>query len=75
LAFTRFFYFEPFVHESIAFSFLPPTCIAHTVGILLHNYEAISAPLSTYLVYIIHYTILAITISCKGQFGFYKLFV
>jgi len=36
-----FFYFESFVHESIVLSFLPPTCIAHTVAILLHDYWAI----------------------------------
>ena len=29
-----FFYFESFVHESIVLSFLPPTCIGHTVAIL-----------------------------------------
>jgi len=42
LAFTRYsFYFESFVHEPIVLSFLPPTCIAHTVAILLHDYRAI----------------------------------
>ena len=34
-------YFESFVHESIVLSFLEPTCIAHTVAILLHDYWAI----------------------------------
>jgi len=31
-----FFYFESFVNESIVLSFLSPTCIAHTVAIVLH---------------------------------------
>jgi len=36
-----FVYFESFVHEAIVLSFLPPTCIAHTVAIRLHDYWAI----------------------------------
>jgi len=55
------------MHESIVLSFLPPTCIAHTVAILLHDWRAIYDPSSTSLVYAIHHTILVITISCKGQ--------
>ena len=31
-------YFQSFVHESIVLSFVRPTCIAHTVAILLHGY-------------------------------------
>jgi len=62
-----FFYFESFVHESIALSFLPPTWIAHTVAMLLHDHWIISDLPLTSLVYAIHHTILVITISCKGQ--------
>jgi len=38
-----FFYIETCVHESIILSFLPPTCIAYTVAILLllHDYWAL----------------------------------
>jgi len=32
-----FLYFESFVHESIVLSFLLPSCIAHTVAILVHD--------------------------------------
>ena len=62
-----FVYFEWFVNESIVLSFLPPTCIAHTVAILLHAYWAIYHPPSTSLMYAIHHTILVITILYKGQ--------
>jgi len=55
------------VHESIVLSFLPPTYIAHTVAILLHDHWAIYDPPSTSLLYAMHHTLLAITISCKGQ--------
>ena len=61
------FYFESFVHKSIVLSFLPPTCVALTVAILLHDYCKIYDPPSTFLVYATHHTIFAITISCKGQ--------
>jgi len=33
-----FVYFQSFVNESIVLSFHPPTCIAHTDAILLHDY-------------------------------------
>jgi len=39
-----FFYYESFMHESIILSFPQPTCIAHTVAVLLHGYCAICAP-------------------------------
>jgi len=55
------------MHESIVLSFLPPTHTAHTVAIPLHDWWPIYDPSSTSLVYAIHYTILVITISCKGQ--------
>jgi len=42
-----FFYFESFVHELIVLSFLPPTCIAHTFAILLHDYWAVYHAFST----------------------------
>jgi len=35
--YKTFFYFESLVHESIVLSFLPPTCTAHTVTMLLHD--------------------------------------
>jgi len=62
-----FFYFESFMHESIVSSFAPPTCIAYTVVIVLHDCWAIYDPPSTSLLYGMHQTILVITISCKGQ--------
>jgi len=67
--YKRFVHFESFVHESIVLLFLPPTCIAHTVAILLHDYRAIYDPPSTSLLYAIHHTMLVIIISCKGQRG------
>ena len=60
-------YFQSFVHESIVLSFVRPACIAHTVAILLHGYQAIYDPPPTFLWYAIHHTILVITISCRGQ--------
>jgi len=44
-----------------------PTCIAHTVAILLQYYCAIFDPLPTPRFHVIHPTILLMTISCKGQ--------
>jgi len=35
------FNFEAVVQESTILSFPPPTCIAHTVAILLHDYWAV----------------------------------
>jgi len=61
------FHFESFVHKSIVLSFLPSTCVALTVAMLLHDYCKIYDPPSTFLVYATHHTIFAITISCKGQ--------
>ena len=58
---------QSFVHESIGLLVFRPACIAHTVAILLHGYWAIYDPPSTSLWYVIHHTILVITISCKGQ--------
>ena len=43
--YKRFFHFEAFVHESIILALLPPTCTAHTIVILLHDYCAIYDPL------------------------------
>jgi len=50
----------------------PPTCIAHTVAILLQYYCAIFDPLPTPCFHVIHPTILLITISCKGQHAPYS---
>jgi len=44
----------------------PPTCIAHTVAILLQYYCAIFEPLPTPSPYAIHHTISCMAISCKG---------
>jgi len=55
------------MHESIVLSFLPPTCIGHTVAIRLRDSWAINDPSSISLLYASHHTILVITISCKGQ--------
>jgi len=49
------------------FTFPPPTYIAQTVAILLHDYWAIHDPLSTSLFYFVHLTMLVITITCKGH--------
>jgi len=62
-----FFYFEAFVHESTILSFHAPTCIAHPGAILFHDCWAVYDPPPTSRLYIIHRTILVITISCKGQ--------
>jgi len=40
----RFVYFEAFVHESVIPLPPPPTCIAHTIAVLLHDYSAIYDP-------------------------------
>jgi len=45
----------------------PPTCKAHTVAIVLHDYCAMNAPPPTLLLYGIHHTILVMAILCKGQ--------
>jgi len=39
-----FVYFEASVHESIIPLFPPPTCIAHTIAIRLHDYCAMYDP-------------------------------
>jgi len=44
----------------------PPTCIAHTVAILLQCDCAIFDPLPTPRFHAIHYTIVCIAISCQG---------
>jgi len=64
---TIFVHFEAFVQASIILYCSPPTCIANTIVIALHDYWAIYDPPSTSLVCAIHHTILVITISCKGQ--------
>jgi len=55
------------VYESNILLFPPPTCIGHTVAILLYDYWAVNHTSSTPLSYAINHTRLAITISCKGQ--------
>jgi len=45
----------------------PPTCIAHTVAILLQYYRATFHPLPTPRFHVMHHRILCIAISCKGQ--------
>jgi len=62
-----FFYFGAFVHESINLLVPHPTCVAHTIALLLHDYCAMYDPPSTPLVYAIHHTVLAMGISCKVQ--------
>ena len=60
--------FEAVVHESTIFSVPPPTCIAHTVAILLQYDCAIYASPPTPPPFVCHtHTILMIPISCKGQ--------
>ena len=67
LAFTRYcFTLRPFVHESIIIVLPTPTCIAHTVAILLLYHCAIFEPPPTPHVYAIHHTILCIAIACKS---------
>jgi len=50
----------------------PHTCKAYPIAILLHAYFAIYAPPSTLFLYAIHYTILAMAISCKGQLAIHS---
>jgi len=59
--------FEAFVHESIIPLLLTPTCLTHTIAILLHALCAIYDPPPTPLCYAIHHTILVMPISRKGQ--------
>ena len=64
------YYFQSFGHELIVLSFFRPAYIAHAIAIRLHDCCAIYNPPSTCLLYARyarHYTILVITISCKGQ--------
>jgi len=65
--YKKFFCFEAVIHESIIFVLPSPTCIAHNSVVLLHDYCAIYDPPRPPLAYTIHHTILAMTISCKGQ--------
>jgi len=53
--------------ESTLLLLPPPTCIARTIAILLHVYCARYDDPPTPPLYAIHYTILVMTISCKGQ--------
>ena len=55
------------VHESIDLLLPPPTCIVHTIAIRLHDDCAIYDPTPTRLLYVMHHTILVMTMSCKGQ--------
>jgi len=63
-----FVHAEAVVHESIILLLPPPTCIAHTYAILLHDLCAIYDPHPTPFVHAIHHTILAVAISCKDQY-------
>ena len=45
----------------------PAICKAYPIAILVHGHCAIDAFLPTPLLYALHHTILAITISCRGQ--------
>jgi len=64
-----FFRFEACVHESIIILLRPPTCIARTIAIPVHIYCAIYEPPPTSRLYAVHYTILVMATSCKGQLG------
>jgi len=44
-----------------------PTCNAHAIAILLHDYCARHAPPPTLLLHAIQHIILGMAISCKGQ--------
>jgi len=62
------FHFKASVHELIILiSPPPPTSIAYTTAVLLHDYWAMYDPPSTPLLYAILHILLVITISCKGQ--------
>ena len=63
------FYFKALVWESIILVLPPPTYKAYPIAILLHAHCAIYAPPPTPPLYAIHYTILVLAISCKGQTG------
>ena len=62
-----FVHFKAFLHESIITFIPPPTCNAHTIAILLHDYCAIYKPLPTSRLHAMHHTLLVMAISCKGQ--------
>jgi len=61
------FHFEAVMWESIVLLLPPPTCTARTNAILLHVYCARYDAPPTPPLYAIHYTILVMAISCKGQ--------
>jgi len=66
-----FVHVEAFMHEPIILVLPCPTCIVHNSAILLHDHCAIYDPPRPPLAYAIHYTILAMAISCKGQVRIY----
>ena len=63
--------------ESIILSMPPRNCKAYSIAILLHDHCAIQAPPPPPPLNTIHYTILAMAVSCKGQatmrFGLYPI--
>jgi len=69
LAFTRFFYFNAFVHESIIRVLPPPPYLAPTIAKPLSSFSQYTAPPPppTPLLYVLHHTVMVLAISRKGQ--------
>ena len=67
LTFTRYCFTSKLYCGSPSSFFWPPTCKAYPFAILLHDHCAINAPSPTPPSNVIHHTILAMGISCKGQ--------
>ena len=61
------FHFKALFWGSIILLLPPPTCKAYPIVLLEYDHCAIYALPPTPLFYAIHYTILVMAISCKGQ--------
>jgi len=60
------FCFNAFVNEPIIILLPPPTCNAHSVAMVLHDYCARYAPSPTLLLYAVYRTILVMAILCTS---------
>jgi len=68
LTLTRYCFTSKLYCGSQSSFYCPPTCKSYPIAILVYAHFAIYAPPQTNnLLYAIHYTILAMAISCKGQ--------
>jgi len=67
------FYSKALLWESVIPLWPPPACKPYPIAILLHAHCAIYAPPPPPPFYAIHHTILVTAMSCKSQFGLYKI--